>query len=425
MDDGGRCWRDAPPLAVCSGVRRRRARAARGWQMVAATICLLLGPWMAVVETVADTRTPDFPSSMRPVDFADIPGWDDDDHTAAFAAFLRTCEGLQSRPTRTRVNGVSAQALSAVCRLARQDRPISARAFFEQHFTPMAVEREGLLTGYFEPQLRASAERTGEFRHPLYARPPDLVELPRPPDELGLPDTLTWGRRIGPQGSARYEPFPDRGAIMAGALDGQGLEIAWLDDPIDVFFTHIQGSARLAMTDGSVRRVNFAGKSGHPYTPIGRTLVERGAMALEDVTMQSIRDWLNAADDDDRDAVLATNRSYIFFAMTDDTSPELGPVAAAGVPLTPGRSLAVDRHLHTFGSPIFVHSQEGLPGDQRPLQRLMIAQDTGSAIVGPARGDIFIGSGHAAGALAGRVNMAVTFIVLVPKSPDLMQPISQ
>ncbi|MBV6658570.1 MAG: MltA domain-containing protein, partial [Devosiaceae bacterium] len=334
-----------------------------------------------------------------------------DDHGAAFAAFLQTCTRLADHLPRHRPNGVDPEALRAICAQAQQTDITGAQAFFEHHFTPYEVGETGVLTGYYEPEHVASPVRTDTFRYPLYRLPENLVELPAAPTTLGIEQDVTWGRRT----ASGYEAFPDRAAIMAGALEGQGLEIAWLADPVDAFFIHIQGSARLAMTDGSVLRVNFAGKSGHAYTAIGRTLVQQGAMALEDVTMQSLRGWLASAPDDARDAVLATNRSFIFFAATADEAPHLGPFAAAGVPLTPGRSLAVDRHLHTFGSPIFVTSPEALPGGDAPLRRLMIAQDTGSAIVGPARGDLFVGSGEEAGALAGSINMPVGYIVLVPK----------
>jgi membrane-bound lytic murein transglycosylase A len=222
---------------------------------------------------------------------------------------------------------------------------------------------------------------------------------------------VTWGRQV----ASGYQAFPDREAIMDGALEGQGLELAYLADPVDLFFIHIQGSARLAMTDGSVQRINFAGKSGHPYTPIGRTLVQRGLMDLDDITMDSLRTWLEVASPEDQRSVLVTNRSYIFFSMQPDEAPDLGPTAAAGAPLTAGRSLAVDRHLHTFGTPIYVTSTTSLPGEHQLLNRLMIAQDTGSAIVGPARGDIFIGSGDHAGHVAGQINQPVSFVVLMPK----------
>ncbi|MFK7791046.1 MAG: murein transglycosylase A [Devosiaceae bacterium] len=352
-----------------------------------------------------------FPADLTPVRFADLPGWQDDDHAGALEAFLRSCDRAAERAARPRPSGVDGQALANICAALLADPTQDAQTFFEAHFTPNRVDAPGMLTGYFEPQVRASFQRTGNFQHPLYARPPDLVELDSPASTLAIDDDVTWGRAT----EAGFEAFPDRGAIMAGALEDQGLELVFLESPLDAFFIHIQGSARLAMTDGSVQRVNFAGKSGHTYTPIGRTLVQRGDMALEDVTMDSLRSWLTAASPEDRDVVLASNRSFIFFVMAEDFDPQAGPVAAAGVPLTPGRSLAVDRHLHTFGTPIFVHSQENLPGEEEPLQRLMIAQDTGSAIVGPSRGDIFIGSGEDAGQIAGSVNQPVQFTLLVPK----------
>lgn len=354
-----------------------------------------------------------FPAHLTPLAFDDLEGWAGDDHAAALTAFRRTCEHVAERAPRTRSNSVEGAALAAVC-ASLPDNAAEARAFFEANFTPHHVEARGLLTGYFEPQVRASFERTEAFQHALYARPSDLMELGSAAESLGIDDEVTWGRAT----DVGFEAFPDRAAIMNGALDGQDLELVYLRDPIDAFFIHIQGSARLAMTDGSFQRINFAGKSGHHYTPIGRTLVEQGELALEDVTMDSLRSWLEAANPEDRDAVLATNRSFIFFAMAEDFDPAAGPVAAAGVPLTPGRSLAVDRHLHTFGTPVFVQSHNPLPGDGEPLSRLMIAQDTGSAIVGPARGDIFIGSGDEAGRIAGAVNQPVRFTILIPNGAD-------
>lgn len=365
-----------------------------------------MAPSLSPGSALADS----FPGRQIAISFDDMPGWADDDHQAAMAAFLRTCRRAAERVPRTRPSGVDGAVLARVCAWALAERPSDARAFFEAHFTPYQVEDAGRLTGYFEPQVTASFTRTGSYQHPLYALPPDLVELPASAASLGLEEEVTWGRL----GATSFEVFPDRGAIMAGALAGQGLEIAWLADPVDAFFIHIQGSARLQMTDGSAQRINFAGKSGHAYTAIGRTLVEAGMMSLDAVTMDSLRDWLHHAGSEERDAVLATNRSFIFFSISPDEDPLAGPTAAAGVPLTAGRSLAVDRHLHTFGTPIYLVSPSPLPGSHEPLNRLMISQDTGSAIIGPARGDIFIGSGDAAGAIAGAVNQPVSFILLVP-----------
>ncbi len=366
--------------------------------------CVLVLSLLAAPHAMAES----FPTALVPIDFTDMSGWQQDDHAAALTAFVVGCS--RPKPASTKPSGVSGERLAELCAVAADVVPSEARAFFEQNFRPHQIDGAGLLTGYFEPQVLASFERTEEYRYPLYARPADLVELVGPAQHHGINDDVTWGRST----DTGFEAFPDREAIMGGALDGQGLELVYLKSSIDVFFIHIQGSARLAMTDGSVQRVNFAGKSGHAYTPIGRTLIERGDMALEDITMDRLRAWLASASPQDRDAVLATNRSYIFFAMQSDFDPTVGPVAAAGVPLTPGRSLAIDRHLHTFGTPIFVESGVPLPGDDTPLNRLMIAQDTGSAIVGPARGDIFIGSGDEAGSVAGAVNQAVSFVLLMP-----------
>lgn len=365
-----------------------------------------------IVLSASAMANSDFPAPLTPIEFAELPGWADDDHEAALVAFRRTCNAARQRPPRSRASGVDGAALARICAILADDPPSSARTFFQTHFTAHHIEADGLLTGYFEPQVTASFSRTEEYRYPIYARPADLVELPGPPDHYGISEDVTWGRQV----ASGYQAFPDRQAIMEGALEGQGLELAYLADPVDLFFIHIQGSARLAMTDGSVQRINFAGKSGHAYTPIGRTLVQRGAMELEDVTMDSLRAWLQAASVEDRQSVLVTNRSFIFFSMQVDEAPDAGPVAAAGVPLTPGRSLAVDRHLHTFGTPVYVTSTMPLPEEDQLFNRLMIAQDTGSAILGPARGDIFIGSGLEAGRLAGQVNQPVSFTVLMPQA---------
>jgi membrane-bound lytic murein transglycosylase A len=203
---------------------------------------------------------------------------------------------------------------------------------------------------------------------------------------------------------------------MAGHLDGRGLELVWLADPVDAFFIHVQGAARIALADGRTMRVTYAAKTGHPYTAIGRVLIEQGALTRETATMQGIRAWLAAHKDDAHGdaaaAVLAHNRSYIFFREAPVSDPALGPIAAAKVPLTAGRSLAVDRLLHTFHTPVWIETM--LPGGEA-FRRLTIAHDTGSAIVGPARGDIFFGSGAAAGAIAGAMRSGGRFVVLLPR----------
>ena len=207
--------------------------------------------------------------------------------------------------------------------------------------------------------------------------------------------------------------YPDRQAIDAGYLDGRGLEIAWADSKVDVFFMHIQGAGRLRFGDGTVLRVTYAAKAGHPFTAIGRVLIDWDELEAGAVTMDSIRGWL--ADNPDRaDALLWQNRSYIFFREAPVADTDCGPVAAAKVPLRAGRSLAVNRLIHTFATPFFIQADTLTHLGDGPFRRLMLAQDTGTAIVGPARGDIFVGSGDAAGADAGSVKHNAVFYALLP-----------
>jgi membrane-bound lytic murein transglycosylase A len=351
---------------------------------------------------------------MDELAFADLAGWPEDDHAAAFAAFQQSAAVLAEHPPKQRALGLDAAALAAILhRAAGMDSPSpeAARAFFEENFTPRMVVPTtggGFFTGYYEPEVEGALARGGRFTTPLYQAPDDLVAFDPADPPPGLDPSFRFARRTA-EGLGEY---PDRAAIMAGLLAGRGLEIVWLADPVDAFFIQVQGAARIRLPGGALLRITYAAKTGHPYTPIGRVLVEMGAMARGDVTMQSIRAWL-AAHPQQRDAVLASNRSYVFFREAAVTDPALGPIAAAKVPLTRGRSLAVDRLLHSFHMPIWIET--ALPSGE-PLSRLMVAQDTGSAIVGPARGDIFFGSGDAAGEIAGAMQAGGRFVVLAPRT---------
>ncbi len=222
---------------------------------------------------------------------------------------------------------------------------------------------------------------------------------------------------FGRKSDTEIVEYFDRAAIDQGALTGRNLEIAWLADPVDVFFIHVQGAARLIMTDGSVKRVTYAAKSGHRFSGPGQKLINLGEIQEKDVTMQSIRAWFR--ENPSRiSEILWQNRSYIFFREAPVDDPALGPVAAAKVPLTPGRSIAVDRLLHTFGTPFFIDAPTLDAFDGMPFRRLMIAQDTGSAITGAARGDLFTGSGFAAGEVAGVIRHPADFYALMPKSAN-------
>ncbi len=352
-------------------------------------------------------------AALTPLSFDDIAGWRDDDHAAAFAAFRAGAAALADYPPKTRALGTDAAALAAILqRAATMAMPdgAAARAFFEDAFAPVRVETptSGFFTGYYEPEVDGSRTPTAEFTVPLYRPPDDLVEI-APGAAPGLDAAFRFARRT----AAGLVEHPDRAAIMAGALANRGLEIVWLRDPVDAFFIHVQGAARVRLADGEVLRLTYAAKSGHPYTPIGRVLIETGALARGTATMQTIRAWLG----DHPDAapgILAHNRSYIFFREAPVADATLGPVAAAKVPLTAGRSLAVDRTVHTCHTPVFVATT--LPSGA-PFRHLMIAHDTGSAIVGPARGDIFFGSGAAAGDIAGAMRATGSFVALLPRAP--------
>jgi membrane-bound lytic murein transglycosylase A len=357
-------------------------------------------------------------AALRPVAFADLPGWANDDHLAAFSAFARSAHRVLEKPYRTGSLGIECSAFAGASAEARGSPPPdsrSARAFFEKHFLPCRIlpsegAERGFVTGFYEPVAQASPVRSETFAYPLYARPADLVDVDDVNRPAGMDPYLAFGRAT----ETGIVEYPDRPAIEKGALSGHGLEIAWLEDPVDVFFIHVQGAARLVMPDGSTRRVTYAAKSGQRFTGAGRVLVDLGELPLADVTMQSIRAWFRA-NPDRVNEILWRNRSFIFFRDAAVDDPLLGPVAAAKVPLTPGRSMAVDRMLHTFGTPFFIDAPGLTAFDGAPFQRLMIAQDTGSAIVGNARGDLFAGSGDAAGAIAGVIKHPADFYALVPR----------
>jgi membrane-bound lytic murein transglycosylase A len=292
---------------------------------------------------------------------------------------------------------------------------VEAREFFETHFEPFEIGRDdnksGFVTGFYEPVAEARRQPSDKYRFPVLACPPELVEI----DENSPPPGIPEGFRFALKSASGLIACPDRTAIENGAFKGRNLEIAWLSDKVDLFFIHVQGAARLEMPDGEICRITYAAKSGHPFQGPGHVLAELDEIPARDVTMQSIRAWFkrNPARIDE---ILHRNRSYIFFRESEAGDPELGPIAAAKVQLTPGRSLAVDRLVHTFATPFFIDAPELDIVDKRPLRRLMIAQDTGSAIVGPARGDIFTGTGKAAGDLAGVIKHDANFHMLIPRS---------
>ena len=367
-------------------------------------------------------------NQLEPLKWNELTGWAADDHLAAFAAYQAGCRAARRKP-RSDERGLIFGALSNVCRKALALEPqdsAAARAFFEQNFQPVRIARlgegEGLVTGYYEPIVAGSRFPTPEFSVPIYRRPRDLVADGYKQGSTAFPNK---GGRIGRRTeNNEIVPYHDRGAIEAGALDGQKLEICWIKDPLDLVAIQIEGSARVILEDGTPLRISYDSHNGYSYSSIERVLAERNLIPRKDLSKERIRAW-TAAHPEEAAKARATNRAYMFFRVTGLTN-DGEPVGAQGVPLTPGRSIAVDR-VHEYGTPFFIEGN--LPIEDAkpaaPVGRLTIAQDTGSAIVGPARADLYLGAGDEAGRIAGRIKHRGRFSMLVPRELDLAAAASE
>ena len=381
------------------------------------------------------------------VSFDTLPGWRADKVDEALPAFLQSCKRIAEKSQDAPANALEnlgadyagfslAGAVAdwtAPCEAAsalegRMEDNAAVRAFFETHFQPVEVlakrtslpdgpararapiiEETGVFTGYFEPSYEGRSAPEGRFTAPVYSRPGDLIDV-----ELGRfrPD-LAGERIAGRLEGARLVPYEDHGEINAGAVDGRADILAYLD-PNDLLFLQIQGSGRIAFENGEVLRVGYDGANGHPYTAVGRVLVRDGHMSVEETTMQSIREWLDEASDADARDLREENASYVFFRELTPPPDGFGPPGAQGAPLLPGRSLAVDRRYHALGAPVFVDIEANPELGNKPIRRLMIAQDTGGAIRGPVRGDYFWGAGDEAAQRAGAMNAKGRLFVLLP-----------
>jgi membrane-bound lytic murein transglycosylase A len=328
--------------------------------------------------------------SIHRADYNSLNDWSDIDNSVSFKAFLQSCATLQNtrKPLSVAHVTIEPEHVKRVCSRAFSVYPVNqvtSKQFFEANFTPYLVtnliDSVGLFTGYYEPLLHGAQQQYGKYQTPLYRKPKDLMP----------------GKR-----------YLSRAQIKAGALHGKGLELLWVDSPIDAFFLHVQGSGRVKLDTGEIIKVGFAAKNHHPYTAIGKTLIERGELAKEDVSLFTIREWLQS-NPSQASEVMQQNASFIFFELKPDSEP----IGAPGIPLTPGYSLAIDKRYIPYGLPIFLETT--LPtGDA--FDRLMIAQDTGSAIKGAVRGDVFFGAGQKAEKLAGTMKQLGRYYVLLPKS---------
>lgn len=344
--------------------------------------------------------------TLKPVNWAAVTFWQDDSLMEAWPALLQSCSTLGKQP-----------AWQAVCaEAAAMPAPDNAtvRAYFEQRFQPWQATQEdgsaeGLVTGYYEPLLKGDRIRTARARFPLYAAPDDLITVDLASVYPELKNLRLRGRLVG----NKLVPYPTRKEIEAAAASGNGFKgkpIAWAEDPVDLFFLQIQGSGRIELPDGSHMRVGYADQNGHPYLSIGKLLVERGELKLEQASMQGIKDW-GAKNPDKLPELLASNPSFVFFRELPNGLT--GPLGALGVPLTGGRSIAVDPRFIPLGAPVFLATTQ--PNSPLPLNRLVMAQDAGGAIRGGVRADFFWGFGNEAGELAGRMKQRGRMWVLLPK----------
>jgi peptidoglycan lytic transglycosylase A len=380
---------------------------------------------LALAATLAacapETPRPTAPElRLARVDIARLPGWSEDQTAAALPALLKSCERLMKQPPDKPV-GPDALAgtvadWQAPCAAAARLPPgddRAARAFFEGEFQPYAASDggnpDGLFTGYFEPELDGARQPDASHAVPLYRRPDDLVTVDLGEFRADLKGDSIAGRVV----DGALKPYYSYQEIDQGVLAGRGLELVWVADPIDAFFLHIQGSGRVRFADGTMQRVGYAAKNGRPFVAIGKVLLDSGDLPKGGVSMQSIRDWLRAHPDRAK-SIMYQNPSYIFYAAIEGD----GPVGAEGVALTAGRSLAVDRKLLALGLPVFLDTTwpDGTPEAGRPFRRLMIAQDTGGAIKGAVRGDVFFGTGEAALEYAGRMKQKGRYYLFLPRA---------
>ena len=359
-----------------------------------------------------------FQQRLEPVSFAALPGWEEDQVGQSLEALARSCATFLKMPKDKAIGplglGGRAGDWVEICKSLEkvyQKNHDQARKFYEENFQPFLVsdlEKEkpatGLFTGYYEAGLRGSKVKSAKYSTPIYKRPEELVLV-----NLGEFKDIWNGKRLaGRLENGKLVPYASRKEIEKGYLSGRGLELVWVDDAADAFFLHIQGSGRVSFEDGSSLRIGYDGHNGHDYTSIGRVLIDRGEVEREKMSLQAIREWM-VQHPDQANALMDENASYIFFKELKGA----GPIGAQGVALTPGRSLAVDRRFMSLGVPIFLYAFTD-PVDHKPIARMMVAQDTGGAIKGVIRGDIFWGFGEEARERAGKMKEEGSYFAFLP-----------
>jgi peptidoglycan lytic transglycosylase A len=362
---------------------------------------LWLAVFMASSPALAGRAVHLHDAQTEPLSFSALDGWKDDDMGAAFGTFLQSCGAILNGTGAMRAARPFYGALFKVCERAvsagQLDRD-QARAFFEDNFKPVRVvptgQTEGFFTGYYETEVDGSRFPSDEYNVPIYAAPAETVKR----HQSKVFDNL------------------DRTRIEDGALAGKQLEICYVKNPIDAFFAQIQGSTRVKLDSGKLLRLNYVASNGMPYTPVGKFLIDRGIVSKEEMSMDKIREFMEANPEEGKE-LRRKDRSFVFFQETPLNAKD-ECIGAQGVPLTPGRSLAVDKRIYTYGTPVWIDAELPIESEkpETKFRHLLFAQDTGSAIVGPARADIYFGHGEEISHIAGRIKQHGQFVMLVPQS---------
>lgn len=400
-----------PRLSPHPYTHTTRARSSARAVLIALLTCLTVAACVPQPRRVPPEKPVVPASPYERASWTQLPGWNADHAHEAWPAFLSSCRALRFRSEWT-----------IPCRAAQNVTGATAdevRQFFMQHFEPYRIvryngstrEETGLVTGYYEPQLLGSRTPSEQFHAPLYAPPPDLLIV----DLASLYPELKGMRLRGRLEGNRVVPYYSRAELESNPAV-RGKEIVWVNDALDAFMLQIQGSGRVMLPTGEVIRLQYADQNGHPYRSIGRWLVDQGLLTAEQATMPGIRAWL-AANPSRLQEVLNANPSVVFFREEPLADPSQGPKGAQGIPLTAGRSIAVDPAFVPLGTPVFLATT--FPASTVPLQRLVIAQDTGGAIRGAARADFFWGTGPAAGELAGKMRQQGRMWMLWPRNVPL------
>jgi len=361
-------------------------------------------PVEPAVPAVPATPAPPAKAEFIPARFSDLPGWDRDDLRAVWPAFMLSCSKL--------AGSADWKEPCAIAKTVDANSEAAIRLFFESFFDPHQVVASdggntGLITGYYEPMLRGARKKGGPYQTPLYKVPEDMVII-----DLGSVYPELANKRVrGRLKGKRVVPYPARDEISKSGLPGS--ELLWVDDAVEAFFLEVQGSGRVQLADGETVRVAYADQNGRAYQSIGKWLVQKGELSLEQATAQGIKAWISGHPTRQQELFNA-NPSYVFFKEEKLSDPKVGPKGTLNVPLTPQRSVAIDRSQLPLGAPVYLNTT--LPGDdEMPLQRLMMAQDTGGAIKGAIRLDFFFGFGAEAADLAGRMKQRGNIWVLLPK----------